>query len=127
MCVNVSPEQVKKDMPKEFDNLVFADVATKYGYKCKGPTDVPSPSAGYSAVVNLMKDTSAKGLAAPVIVKVNDTEAKQHWVVITKFSGDDTVPDLPDFTCVDPWTGTERPLKSATNYDRIFRTVVYYK
>jgi hypothetical protein len=87
----------------------------------------PNDSANYATTLTLMKDTSAGVFACPVVVQVNNTDAKQHWVVVTKFSGDDASPSADSFTCVDPWTGTEKPLKSAENFQNIYKTRAFYK
>lgn len=62
----------------------------------------------------------------PVIVQVN-TGSMEHWVVVTKYSGNSTTLSADDFTCIDPWDAKTKVLSSATRYSAPNKAVVFKK
>ncbi len=104
MCIKQSP----RSLQSEFD-LDWADwdgIAAHGGMSNNFGTD------SLSGVIDVL----ASGY--PAIVKVNNSN--DHWVVVTKFNGNDSSPVAANFTCADPWTGSTKSLSSATRYKDIY-------
>lgn len=64
----------------------------------------------------------------PAIVKINDNTIglREHWVVVTKYTGSESNLEYSNFTCADPISGTFVALEKATNFDQ-FYLYLYYK
>ena len=83
-CVNKSPETLKND-GIDLEYAMWSTIATKYGYKSTGPD-----STSLKSIYNTLKS------GYPVIVQVN-TGSMEHWVVVTKYSGNSTTLSADDF------------------------------
>lgn len=94
---------------------MWSTIATKYGYKSTGPD-----STSLKSIYNTLKS------GYPVIVQVN-TGSMEHWVVVTKYSGNSTTLSAADFTCIDPWDAKTKVLSSATRYSAPNKAVVFQK
>lgn len=114
MCVNKSPETLKND-GIDLEYAMWSTIATKYGYKSTGPD-----STSLKSIYNTLKS------GYPVIVQVN-TGSMEHWVVVTKYSGNSTTLSADDFTCIDPWDAKTKVLSSATRYSAPNKAVVFKK
>lgn len=113
MCVNKSPQTLRNDG----FNLDWADwdgIAQEYGY-----SQFMSGISSFSGVIDILRG----GYAAVVQVNTGDNE---HWVVVTKFAGENSAPKSSNFTCADPWTGTTKSLSNAINYAGVYSAKYLY-
>ena len=62
----------------------------------------------------------------PVVTQINNS-SEPHWVLITKFAGDDLYPQAANFICSDPATGTSVTLNKAARWANVYQTHVYKK
>lgn len=137
MCVNQTVNTLIADKFTP-NNAQWAEIAAKYNYKLY--PSVTTLATDFTKIINGLKgftDGTTKIPGSPVIVKVNDgtdpatgkqDENKQHWVVVTKFSGDDAKPTADNFICADPYKYTaEKKLSAATRYTGLYNMRIYYK
>ena len=109
MCVKKSPQTLKDD-GFDLDLADWEGIAQKYGYR----TFLDGIDS-FSGIIDILRG------GFPAVVKVN-TGKNQHWVVVTKFEGDNSAAVSSNFTCADPWTGTVKRLDKALNYAGVYIT-----
>lgn len=114
MCMGVTVQKVK-DNCFNIDYIGnWTELASEYGYNCEPISS--SEDVTYKKLFDIL------AVGYPIIVKVNN--AGLHWVIVTKYVGDDTSFSVNNFTCADPSDGSFKSLSSATRFSDICKYIV---